>query len=337
MSSLVYDKVIAPLAEAEEFYEKCREIAGCSEAADKGRIIAALEKLKTDLATSQEEQRLVADHYGKKGWGYLVNSARKGTQAPATPELPELYAKVPTRWRVTNKKATHSRLEKELREVWPDLEDALAYIGRHEQEEGPDYGEEARSNLEKLFAESSSAEELRIEIRRIIYEDDPSETWVPVAEYADDALRSAERLPALAVEDLLAYAEVNDVEIREAEAAHYGDSLSEANRWFDYLVCSRLMATSRVEWAQVQVLSEDYKKAAEYGGLFARVEGSDTERPGLKVASWDQRVNLDTICRSYSAYKRVLEESPDAFDSHLKEAIWNEAWGAEVAATSEHN
>lgn len=101
-------------AEVNAWFSELQEALGLSEGTDRGRVLKAVRASVSEVATLKEEQNEVANHYGYKKWGNLLNHVRQSsTKAPV--ELPSAFEQVPLQWLAVNGTSSYAELERRLR------------------------------------------------------------------------------------------------------------------------------------------------------------------------------------------------------------------------------
>lgn len=142
-------------AEVNAWFSELKEALGLSEGTDRGRVLKAVRASVSEVATLKEEQNEVANHYGYKKWGNLLNHVRQSTAA-APVELPTAFEELPVLW-----EGPHVTLERKLRKsVQPAV---VNFLKKHqdELESEPDF----LAELVALFEDSKSPEEFEVELR----------------------------------------------------------------------------------------------------------------------------------------------------------------------------
>lgn len=100
--------------EVEEWFVRLRTALGLGTGANRGSTLAALEAKLSQLQEFEQTTSEVANHYGYKKWGNLLNHVRQSsTKAPV--ELPSAFEQVPLQWLAVNGTSSYAELERRLR------------------------------------------------------------------------------------------------------------------------------------------------------------------------------------------------------------------------------
>ena len=177
MSDLVRQKLFDELIELNEWFAAVRTSLDLSPKADRGRVMACVSKLATDMAEMKRKQALVARHYRYGSWGYLVRAARdSGEEAALDIELPKEILEVPVGWCYGEGKPDYSKARKQLPATQRLARKALAHIEELREVEGTEWAESTKQQLIETFVESTSWNELEEELWKFTngIEDEPN-------------------------------------------------------------------------------------------------------------------------------------------------------------------
>ena len=320
MSDLVRQKLFDELAELNEWFAALRTSLDLSPKADRGRVMACVSKLATDLAEMKREQALVARHYRYDSWGYLVRAAREsGEEAALDIELPKETLEVPVGWCYGEGKPDYSKARKQLPATQRLVRKALAHIEELREVEGTEWAESTKKQLIETFVESTSWNELEEELWKftngIEDEPDPSEVWMQAAELATRSFEASNYLPPTAATELLEYSEEVGVEVTKKEAEWKESSNKADVSWFDYLLCAYLLKEVRPDLELVWETRKEVIEAAALGQLYDRQVPNST---GLKGV-WDPSTTLEDLGRAHNAYKAAQRE--DTTWTDLEKAV----------------
>jgi hypothetical protein len=139
-------------AEVNAWYEEVQDVLGLSRGTDRGRVLKALRAAVREREELRREQSEVAEHYGYKKWGNLLNHVRNTKVGPSV-ELPPEFEKVPVGWFAGRGKPSYDECERKLRKAVQPL--LLRWLT-----ENPDTTESEMGNLIKAFLESESSDEI---------------------------------------------------------------------------------------------------------------------------------------------------------------------------------
>jgi hypothetical protein len=311
MSDLVKKGVFDELTELNEWFAEMRSILGISQKADKGRVKAATSKLVSEIKGMKEEQTLVANSYGYSEWGYIVRASRdSGQELSNSIELPEECKKCPTGWVMCENGLSYAAAKKRLPATQKLVLETLAHIEnvKHQEEEG--WAEEARQSLIELFVNSTDPTELEEKLFRFardVEDEEPETTWVEAVDWARGALEKGYDLPLLAVEELLAYAEENKVEITKTHLGFIEESDYAINRWFDYLLTTSLRKTNRATAEEVEAITKLKTRALGLWKCYEEVSANDPNRPKMKRWVYDPSVSVAMLEVACSELDRLMK------------------------------
>jgi len=78
MNDLIKQSLFDELVELNDWFASLKTSLDLSPKADRGRVMACVSKLATEMAEMKQEQAMVARHCSYESWGYLVRAARDG-------------------------------------------------------------------------------------------------------------------------------------------------------------------------------------------------------------------------------------------------------------------
>jgi hypothetical protein len=321
-----------------EWFEDLKQAIGCSENADLGAVLRKAEAMGRKIDAYEEQQAIVARHYNYESWGYILRTAMNGSEEEAiVVETPRECLEVPRDWCYGEGKPDYSKAKKQLPTTQKLLRKGLVFIEVRRPEEGDEWADESRQNLIKAFVESGSPKEVEREIWRFINgvdeEDDPSETWVPIAEEAAAELEKANDLPTTAVEQLLAYAEEAEVEITKQALAFMEESESVAKRFFDYLLTACLYKQSRVSREEVEKTSALVERALSCwgcydptdnpSGCYKEVSAENPLHPSWTKRVYEPSISVEQIDAACRVVYKMEEEAKERTITHneMEEAV----------------
>jgi hypothetical protein len=334
MSNLVKEKLLEELSELNDWFSRVKTALGLSQKADRGRVLANLERLGEEREEAKREQQLVASYLGYKFWGDVVAAAVKaGEELVVAVELPAECCEVPTYWVVGEGKPSYDTAKKHLPETQRLLKKVLVFIESRREVEGDEWADENRQLVIDAFVESHGWKELNQRLwefyKEVEPEPDPSEVWLPAAEESRDTLERSTKLPPFAVTELLDYAELEGVEVSKQGAEVKARSSNPASWWFDYLLCAYLTKEQRPEHDLVLKVADEALQAARLGTLYT-TEGRNTAT-GLLESVWDPTTTLSDLAAAYSVYTVGVKEA-NSWDE-LEDAV-REALGRQPAETN---
>lgn len=336
MSDLVSKGLFDDLIEINEWFSEAKRQLGMSQKADRGRVMATINKLAGEIERMKEEQLLVANYCNYAEWGYIVRAARDSGQETANSiELPEECKTFPTGWVLRDNGMTYGAAKKRLPTTQKLVKEALAHIEsvKHEEEEG--WAETMKQKLIEKFVSSTDPAELEEELfmfARDVEEEDPETTWVEAADSAAAALEKATDLPVKAVEELIAYAYEQGVEITKQHLGFIEGSAFSTQRWFDYLLANCLRKTNRATEQEVEVIKELKQKALDLWRCYEVVSANDPTRPTLTKKVYAPGVSVEMIDAACREVYRLEEEGGER-----ETDAWSDAVVKAVAATNEGN
>ena len=311
------------LFEIDEWIGRVAEIAGCSPTADRGRVLASLRKMKQENLDFKEEQKVLLSAYDYKRWGDLMRDAKNRAGKPVRIERPDAFDSVPRGWMEGDKAPSHYRLENRRRQMLPLIDKVLAKIAEKGEENGAEWAEEERAFLVEEFVVSTGPSEFEkgcVDYINDYEEKDPKDVWLSVLDFVAP-LETADNLPPVLVEELLAYAEEVGVEVSKATADYYEEKTSNPNNhWLRLLITAYLSNDSRPSADLVRSTWEDADYATRQGRLY------DKENE-----EWDLTTGLGDLAVAYTTYIEVRDETKTHDD--IAEAI-RVALGREVEATT---
>jgi len=326
MSNLVKEKLLEELSELNDWFSRVKAALGLSQKADRGRVLANLERLGEEREEAKREQQLVASYLGYKFWGDVVAAAVKaGEELVVAVELPAECCEVPTYWVKGEGKPSYDVAKKHLPETQRLIRKVLVFIESRREVEGDEWADENRQLVVEAFLESQGWKELNQRLwefyKEVEPEPDPSEVWLPAAEESRDTLERSAKLPPFAVTELLDYAELHGVEVSKQGAEVKANSSNPASWWFDYLLCAYLTEEQRPEHEQVLKVAGEALKAARLGTLYT-TEGRNAVT-GLFESVWDPTTTLSDLATAYSTYTAGLREdkSWDELEDDVREAL----------------
>ena len=321
MSDLVKEKLLDELAELNRWFAEVKVALGLNPKADRGRVLASVERLCEEREEAKKEQQLVASYYSYKFWGDLVAAAKRaGEGLVAEVELPKEFLEVPTRWLLGEGKPNYDTAKKQLATTQRLVKKVFAFLEGEREAEGDEWVEENRKDVTEAFLESHGSEALNLRLweyyKQVEPEPDPSEVWLQAAEQSRATLVTSEKLPPVAVTELLEYAEVEGVEATKKFVETLKTSTYTASHWFDYLLCAYLEKQQRPETelshADRWKLASDVREAAKLGTLYNEV-----------VGAWDETTTLTDLATAYNTYKAKVDDTTtwDEVKEALLEAL----------------
>ena len=309
MTDLVKGRLLDELTELNSWFSEVKAALGLSPKADRGRVLANLERLCEEKEEAREQQQLVASYCGYKFWGDLVAAAVKaGEELVVAVELPKECLEVPVGWAYGTGKSYDLAL-KQLPKAQKLLKKVFAFIETKRAECGESWAEENKQLVTEAFVESESWEQLSQELwefyKEVEPEQDPSEVWLQAAEESRRALELSPKLPPVAVAELLNYAELQGVEVSKQGAEVKNTSSNPASFWFDYLFTACVEENLRPDAKSVLDTADRLSKAAATGGLTSGEKAAGT---GLKETVWDPTTRLEDLLTAYSVYGEVTQQ-----------------------------
>lgn len=333
MTDLVKGKLLEELTELNSWFSEVKAALGLSPKADRGRVLANLERLCEEKEEAREQQQLVASYCGYKFWGDLVAAAVKaGEELVVAVELPKECLELPFGWAYGPGKSYDLAL-KQLPKAQKLLRKVFAFIETKRPEYGESWAEENKQLVTEAFVESESWDQLSQELwefyKEVEPEQDPSEVWLQAAEEGRRALELSAKLPPVAVGELLDYAELHGVEVSKqgaevTKASSYPDSF-----WFDYLFAACVEENLRPDAKSVLDAADRLCAAAAAGGLTSVGTATGT---GLKETVWDPTTRLEDLLTAYRVYGEVTQQKGATHDA-VTDAV-REALGKEPVETS---
>jgi hypothetical protein len=320
MSDLVKQSLFNELNELNEWFAALRACLDLSPKADRGRVMACVSKLATDMAEIKREQAMVARHYRYESWGYLVRAARDGGEETAIAiELPRECLEVPMGWCYGEGKPDYNTARKQLPATQRLVRKALAHIEELRETEGDEWADTTREQLVETFAESTSWKELEEELWKFTHdiedEPDPSEVWLQATDIAPRSFEASNYLPPMAASELLEYAMEVGVEVTKKEAEWKENCTRPDSSWFDYLLCAYLLKQTRPDREMVWETQKEMLYAAVFGKLYDKEAPNKTGING----EWDPSTTLHDLSKAYYAYKTA--QRADATWTDLKDAV----------------
>lgn len=184
-----------------EWFEDLKRTVGCGENADIGAVLRKVEAMGRKIETYEEQQVVVAKWRGYRFWGDCYNAAVNELPEAKPLELGSAWNKCPAKW---VRKMGWDKAEKQLPKTHKVAGKALAAIEERAISEGPEWAEEMRDELLRIFEASSDHLGFEARVTDFIYpEEDPATTWVPIADEAAAVLELNADLPTTAVEELI--------------------------------------------------------------------------------------------------------------------------------------
>jgi hypothetical protein len=145
MSDLIKQSLFDELVELNDWFDALRTSLDLNPKADRGRVMACVSKLATEMTEMKQEQAIVARHCSYESWGYLVRSARDGGQESAIEiELPKETLEVPVGWCYGEGKPDYSKARKHLPVTQKLIRKALARIEELRAVEGTEWADATR-------------------------------------------------------------------------------------------------------------------------------------------------------------------------------------------------
>lgn len=309
-----------------EWFEELKQAAGCGENADIGAVLRKVEAMGRKIETYEEQQAAVAKWRGFRFWGDCYNAAIKELPEAKAIELIPAYYEIPAGW-LRGKGKSWDKAGKQLVKTHKVIRKALALIEEQAETEGPEWADEMREELLRIFQTSSDHLEFEGRMTDFIYPDeDPATTWVPIAEQAAAELEKANDLPTTAVEELLAYAEEAEVEMTKKELAAIEESDYRGQRFFDYLLTACLYKQSRVGKDEVEKTKRLAERAFTYwgcydpnnnpGGCFTEENANDPMRPKRTKRVYQPSISVEQIDAACREVYRLEEEASKRPTTH---------------------
>ena len=316
------------LKSIEAWFSDLQAELGFAGSTDRGRVLAGVRKLKEEAAAFEKEKKVVYMALGYKRWGDLYTTCLNKVKAKPTVTLTEKFYEVPAGWVLGYGKPTYGAMKRRLAttldlagKVWVAIDERLA-------DQGSDWVEEQRRNLEEAFTWSDNPDDFEEDCLRFItgYEEpDPEVVWVDAADTAAAAFERASELPLAAVEELIAYAYEAGIEVTQKDFEYLKQSEYQALLWFDYLftaITSKNNRPTRSEVEAVRVLS---KKAFELWRCYKLVSANDPLRPTMTKRDYDDNVTvamIEAACREvYRLGNEAAELTTDEWMEAVVEAV----------------
>ena len=139
------------LRAVEEWFAELQAALGCKPTADRGRVLAAVRKLKEEAATYAEEKRVVAKATGHQRWGDFYNECASKLGKTPEVELPDVFSNPPVGWLVGTGKSWDKAV-KRLTKTQSLLKKTWAAIEQNAKEENWEPGEEEESKRKIMSA-----------------------------------------------------------------------------------------------------------------------------------------------------------------------------------------
>lgn len=334
MSNLVKEKLLEELSELNDWFSRVKAALGLSQKADRGRVLASLERLGEEREEAKRQQQLVASYLSYKFWGDLVAAAAKaGEELVVAVELPVECCEVPTYWVKGEGKPSYDVAKKHLPETQRLIRKVLVFIESRREVEGDEWADENRQLVIEAFLESHGWKELNQRLwefyKEVEPEPDPSEVWLPAAEESRDTLERSTKLPPFAVTELLDYAEAAGVEVTKQLADWWEAGEHREAQLFSYLLCAYLTGEQRPEHEVLLKVTNNAMQAAKLGTLYDP-EGKEAGT-GLKEGVWDPTTTLSDLATAYSTYTTGFED--DKSWDELEDAVRG-ALGRQPAETN---
>jgi hypothetical protein len=310
MKRMLPDSYFATQERLCEWFDEIRRASGCGDNADTGAVLRAVEAMSRKLETYEEQQSAVAKSRSYRYWGDYYNAVMSELPEAVPIAIPPKYNEVPAGWFSGKGKPSWDKCEKRLIKTHKVIRKALAYILECEVEEGEEWGEMMRADLYKRFIESRDPDEFEKECLELTYgieEEDPETTWVEAVIWASGALEKTNALPLLAVEELLAYAEENKVEITKTHLGFIEESDYAINRWFDYLLTTSLRKTNRATAEEVVAITKLKTRALGLWKCYEEVSANDPNRPTMKRWVYDPSVSVAMLEVACSELDRLIK------------------------------
>jgi hypothetical protein len=285
----------------------------------------SLSKVRKEAIQYRDQHKQFEEVVTSLGYSSLANAIKalkmmsEKVKEVDKSRVPERFHKVPYVWLTnTDQKAlTVSQAERKHRTIMPLIIEAWELAGEQE-------------NIREEILNSylvTSADDFERDLYMYIHELEeevtlpkPSVSYIRAFELAEVSLLNSRNLPPIAIAQLLDYADINEVKIKESESKMYQESILEENHWFDYLIGCYLTDKSPLSREELEEVLFGYRAAAGLVKMF-KTEFSNNGLPGMRVSVWDQEVNLAAITQAYQAYKEKVKSNPNVFDLELKEAI----------------
>lgn len=326
MTDLVKEKLLEELTDLNRWFSEVKTALGLSPKADRGRVLANLERLHEEKEEAREQQQLVASYCGYKFWGDLVAAAAKaGEELVVAVVLPKECLEVPRDWCHGPGKPSYDVAVKQLPRVQKLLKKVFAFIESKRAEYGDEWAVENEQLVIQAFVESSGWEQLSQKLwefyKEVEPEPDPSEVWLPAAEESRRALELSAKLPPVAVTELLDYAELKGVEVSKKVAKVKEESSNPASFWFDYLFAACVEGNLRPGPETVLDAADRLYKAAAAGELTTVEKATGT---GLTETVWDPTTTLEDLLTAYKVYGEATQKENASWNyvyDTVKEAL----------------
>lgn len=299
------------LQEVEAWFRDLQAALGFGATTDRGRVLAGVRKLKEEAEAFREEKKIVCEALGYKRWGDLYSICLSKAGTKPTVELPEKFYEVPAGWVLGDRKPTYGTMKKRLVTTLDLVRKVWTAIDERGQEQGEEWVEEQRRNLEGTFLGSESPDELEGDCLRFItgYEEpDPEVIWVEAADTAAAALEKAPDLPLTAVEELIAYAYEEGVEATQKDYDYLEQSDYRAMLWFDYLFTACIRKTNRPKREEIETVREQTRKAFELWRCYELESANDPLRPAMTKRIYDDSVTVAMIEAACNEVHRLGNE-----------------------------
>jgi hypothetical protein len=332
--TLLPDKELGAI---EEWFSDVLEALDFAPNTDRGRVLKGIRKLKAEAADYEEEKSKVMSAYGYKRWGDLVRACDSKLIATPEIELPEVFSSWPKKWVLREGGMLYDKAEKRLaNETRQAIKKVWAYIEKNEPEQGKEWADEQRAFFIDEFEASEEPftyEQTCFAFINDYYGDeegpDPNEVWIAAADVSRAALVASAYLPPAAVDELLDYAEIEGVEITQAQATNYEESEFAGARWFCYLLCAYLTKEQRPNKDHVIEIGSEARLAAGLGKLYDR-EAGGLLRAGVREGEWDPTTTLGDLETAYRTYKATIKEVDELATSDEVAAAILTALGRQV-------
>lgn len=263
----------------EEWFAELLTELGFSSKTDRGRVLAGVRKLKQENEEFEKEKKLVAKEFGYSRWGDLVNYCSERAGVTPEVELPELYNDPPHGWILKEGGLTYDGACKRLTKTQKLLKEAFASIEKDIINNPDGWEEEVKSQVAEVYRESNDPDDFEAICYRFIHnipEYDPEEDWFEVADRAAELFETYPERPRQTLEDLIAYARDNAVEINAKGWEIIKSSVRPESQVFYYLLTSCYASNNRPTSEEQMKAMEVWRNASDYWEDYEKAKGVGT-------------------------------------------------------------